>query len=408
MRNALRRCTRRHILISEPIRLEKQLLLCCIRPFLDSEEVKRLAVLLKQDIDWEYLVRIALAQQVLPQLYRTLQSTPPNAVPRGILDQLRYQLQKNTEWNLFVSHIFINLLQLFERNGIPTIPFKGPTLAASVYGNLGLRQFADLDILVRESDYPNAQQLLSAMGFSRVKQFEWESTFVGGKYAIAVDLHKRMTSQEFSCPLDFEYLLKRLKSVVIDGIKVGTLSPEVTLLMLAVQITKDAGTPYLQLIKICDIDQLFRAHLDFDLRGTLSQANELGCERMVLFSLCLAHHLLGTPLPQEILDEAHAQPVIHQLVEFTRRRLFDGPDWGANDRRSIDLFRWHVRERVRDKLHPYYIRYVHATFVPCSLDGQLLSLPERFAFLHYIIRPIRLTCKYGLLFLRGRIERNVP
>lgn len=369
MSNALCRCTpHRHILPSEPIRIEKQLLLCCIRLSLDSEEVKRLVALLKQDIDWEYLVRIALAQQVLPQLYRTLQSTSPNAVPRGILKQLRYQLEKNVEWNSFVSHIFINLLQLFERNGIPTIPFKGPTLAASVYGNLGLRQFGDLDILVRESDYSRAQQLLAAMGFSRVKRFEWESTFVGGKYAIAVDLHKRMTSQEFSCPLDFDYLSKRLKPVVIFGTRVAALGPEDTLLMLAIQITKDAGTSYLQLVKICDIDQLLRARPGFDLTGALSQANELGCERMVLFSLCLANNLLGTPLPQEIIRDMRARPVIYQLVEFARQQLFDYRNPSPRHQRSIDKFRWLVRERLRDKLHPYYFRYFYNVFVPCSLD----------------------------------------
>ena len=388
------------------VRREEQLLLCCARTSLDAEGVERLAALFEEDIDWEYLIRTALTQRVLPLLYRTLQSTSPKLVPKGILDQLRSQLQRNTGRNLLLTHKLLKLLQLFEAHRLPVIPFKGPTLAASITGNLGLRQFGDLDLLVRESDYPKAQQLLETEGFSCLKQFEWESTFVDGNCAVAVDLHKRMTNQEFRCPLDFDYLSKRLKPVVIAGTKVATLSPEDTLLMLAIQITKDAGTSYLQLARVCDIDQLLHAYPDFDLTGVLRQAKELGGERMVLFSFCLANHLLGTPFPQEIAREMRGLPVIDQLVKFARRGLFDSRDPNVADRWSIDHFRWYVRECLRDKLHPYYQRYVHNALVPCSLDQQLVPLPERLTFLHYGIRPIRLLCKYGVLLVRGRLRRN--
>jgi len=142
------------------------------------------------------------------------------------------------------------------------------------------------------------------------------------------------------------------------------------------------------------------------LTGVLRQAKELGGERMVLFSFCLANHLLGTPFPQEIAREMRALPVIDQLVTFARRGLFDSRDPNVADRRSIDQFRWLVRERLQDKLHPYYFRYVHAAFAPCRLDRQLLPLAERFSFLYYGIRPIRLLCKYGLLLFRGRLGRR--
>ncbi len=45
-----------------------------------------------------------------------------------------------------------------EAGDVPAIAYKGPTLAAWAYGDIALREFCDLDILVRPSD-KNASDL---------------------------------------------------------------------------------------------------------------------------------------------------------------------------------------------------------------------------------------------------------
>ena len=54
---------------------------------------------------------------------------------------------------------------LLENNGVCVIPWKGPILAAAAYGDVALRQFGDLDILVREQDAMRAKDLLLASGY---------------------------------------------------------------------------------------------------------------------------------------------------------------------------------------------------------------------------------------------------
>jgi hypothetical protein len=170
--------------------------------------------------------------------------------------------------------------------------------------------------------------------------------------------------------------------------------------MLAIQIAKDAGSRYFKLTKICDIAELLRVHPDLDLAEALQQARRLGGERMILFSLGLVNNLLGTRLTEEIIDEMRFHPSIEGLVEDARPRLFNSADRAATDRRQVDEFRWHVRERLRDRIYPYYLRYVHNVIVPCELDRRLLPLPGRLSFLYYLIRPIRLVAKYGLRLFR--------
>jgi Uncharacterised nucleotidyltransferase len=233
-----------------------------------------------------------------------------------------------------------------------------------------------------------------------MKELEWESTLVHDGGTFAVDLHKGMTGREFSCPLDFEYLLGRLQRIAVAGTEVPTLSPGDTLLMLAIQITKDTGSRYFQLAKICDIAELLRAYPGLDLAQVLRQARRLGGERMLLYSLRLANSLLGAVLPQEVVFEMRFHPAIDGLVDYARRQLFGEGDRTIADQPTVDQFRWLVRERLVDKLYPYYLRYVTDVIVPCELDRRLLRLPGRLSFLYYFIRPVRLVRKYGLLLLR--------
>jgi hypothetical protein len=308
------------------MRPEVELLLCCANTSIDATRTERVRELLRIDLDWASLLQTAGRHGVLPLLSRSLHTISPDEVPQVILGQLRHQSQTNAARNLFLTNELLKLLKLLEAHAIPALPYKGPTLTSSIYGNLALRDFTDLDILVHERDYERAQCLLSISGYRLMNAFEWESTYVDGSGRVVVDLHQRMTSREFPSPLQFEPIWERRHHTVLLGTQVPTLSPEDTLLMHAIQISKDAGSRYLQLVKICDVAALLRAYPDLDLTGVLSQAKELGGERMVQFSLCLAHKLLATPLPQEILGEVRAQPVIDQLVEFTRLQLFDDRD----------------------------------------------------------------------------------
>lgn len=389
------------------MRPEVKLLLCCASTSINAARAERVRRLLHTELDWAYLLEAAGRHGVMPLLSRNLHAILPDNVPQIILAQLRHQSQINAARNLSLTDQLFKVLKLLEAHTTPALPYKGPLLSASIYGNLALRDFADLDLLVHERDYERAQCLLSTSGYRLIKTFENESTYVDSSGEVAVDLHKRMTSREFPSPLQFEHLWERRQHMVLLGTQVPTLSPEDTLLMLAIQISKDAGSRYLQLVKVSDVAALLRAFPNLNLTQALHHAGRGGGKRMVLLSLALAHDLLGTPLPPEIVAQVRTEPVIAYLADSVGKELFEDSDPNSVDHLSNDRFRWQVRERLRDKLYPYYLRYVHATFVPCNLDRQLLPLPQGLAFLYYGIRPIRLLSKYSSLFLARHLSKVV-
>jgi hypothetical protein len=254
-------------------RSETELMLACASTHLDADRTARVKALLQGEFDWTYLTRTALDHRVMPLLYRNLQTLGGDIVPQSILKQLQSHYYANAARNLLLAEELLKILHLFEGHKIRAIPYKGPVLAASIYGNLALREFGDLDILVHERDYQSARRLLIRRGFRPRIEHEWEEEFRDGSGRFAVDLHRRIASRDFPSPLNFDYLSKRLRPVDLAGTTAATLCPEDTLLMLGMQVTKDGN---LQLSKICDIAELLRVHQQLNWAQVLKETKRLG------------------------------------------------------------------------------------------------------------------------------------
>src|ERR1041385_4302029 len=52
-----------------------------------------------------------------------------------------------------------------ELAGVPIVPFKGPVLALLSYGDVSLRAFGDLDLLVQPADAQKARSVLTDAGY---------------------------------------------------------------------------------------------------------------------------------------------------------------------------------------------------------------------------------------------------
>ena len=389
---------------------ELQLLLYCVRTSIDeatAKSIKRL--LLDQDIDWTYLLKTARRQKVLPLLYHSLNNTCPDLVPQKILKQLRNYFQHLVVHNTFLTEKLLKLLTFLEKHGISAIPFKGATLAVSAYGNLGLRQFGDLDILVDKHDIPRVKELLLSQGYELQKDLGWEYHFVDQKSRVCIDLHEGIVPDLFCLPLDVEYLRSHLQPLSLAGKTVSTISPEQMLLILCVQLGKDCCHWSVRLAQLCDVAQLLRTHPQLDWRRVLAEAEKLGCERMLLLDLCLVRDLLGVTLPQIVLNKLQAQPVSQSLAMQVRSQLFHDLEVGPKLSEAKGFwafflsynhrFYFSMRERLNHKVM-YCLHWlknsVLVMLMPNEADWALLSLPRVLAFLYYPIHIIRLLIKHGI------------
>jgi hypothetical protein len=346
---------------------EKELLLCCARSAIDSDTVGRMRTVLQESIDWSILLQTALSHGVMPLLYRSLSSTSSDAVPKGFLEQLRAAFYANAAHNALLTKELLKLLRLLEIHGIPALPFKGPVLAVSVYGNLALRQFGDLDILLREQDAERAREILLSNGYRRLSQISaaHAAAFHRARKVyelmrhdekVLVELHWAITSWTFFFPLNPARLWDRLETQSLDDRLVRTLAPEDLLLILCVHGAKHYWS---KLGWICDVAELLRLHPGLKWTVILIEARLLGGRRILCLGLFLAHVLLGASLPVEVWKEINADPVVRWLAAKVETRLFaqhHAPPSAVSDMAFYLGLRERIRERVSCALYLGYLR----------------------------------------------------
>ncbi|MBD2627207.1 nucleotidyltransferase domain-containing protein [Trichormus variabilis] len=383
---------------------EIEVLLCCASTQIESETAEHIRSILSENINWGKLIEMAQHQKVLPLLYSSLSSKFSEVVPKAILNKLRMEFLTQTRRSLLLSGELVKLLNLFAAEKISALPFKGPVLAASAYGNLSLRQFSDLDILVHPQDVEKAKQVFLSQGYSqkieRIEVTEAQKAafvrsqsiyklvreaaypFIHPETELVVELHWGIMPKYFSFPIDSEALWQDLESVNIAGANVPNLSPENTLLMLAGHGTKDCWT---NLARICDVAELIRSHPQLNWHKLIETARVKGGERILFLALTLARNILGTTVPDEVWQRIQTDPKVSLLAVEVSQNLFQKTDGSFQDGR-VTRFHLSVRERLQDKIL-YFLRLVTT---PTTSDWLILPLTEFPAFIYYLLRPIRL------------------
>jgi hypothetical protein len=71
----------------------------------------------------------------------------------------------NLQHNLLFAGELLRLLAEFKKNGVAIAAFKGIVLAESLYRDLSLREFCDLDLIVHQEDLSKAENILAACGY---------------------------------------------------------------------------------------------------------------------------------------------------------------------------------------------------------------------------------------------------
>lgn len=378
--------------VREGVRPEVELFLCCARPHADEAIVARLRQLLDGALDWEYVARFAESHGLIPLLYHHLHAHAPEKVPPAVYASLRDQFQRISALNVYLSGELRRLLKLFAAHEIDAIPYKGPALAAHAYGNIALRHFGDLDIIVRQRDVLRVMKLLLAEGYAlypplngvqQTLMLRTQCTlpFTRDAHRLIVEIHWRVSARLFSAPLDEESLWKNARPGTFEGMRITTLAPEDLLLSLCVHGAKHLWE---RLSWIADIARLVEVDSDLNWDELLERARRTGTERMLLLGLFVAHDLLGANLPAEVEARFESDEEIARLAGQIYSRVFaEGGDVVGMS--GYFIFQLKARRRLRDKFN--YCRYVVS---PTEEDLTLVRLPAPLSFIYYLLRPLRM------------------
>jgi hypothetical protein len=391
---------------SRSLRPETELLFACTGGSLDAERLQRAGELLQCPLDWPSIIEKAQAHGVLSLLYRNLRNHFSGSVPASLLEKMKNRYFLQAARNLRMTRHFHRLLDCFEENQIPVIPYKGPALAVSVYGDLSLRSFVDLDFLVREKDLPRAKSLLYSQGYkwhfslSRSREDSFLQSDEGclmshEQNGAVVEVDATIAPREFPVPLGVETFWDGTERTFFEGRPILSFKPEDLFLILCVHGSKHGWE---RLIWLCDLAELARQSKGMDLEKVMAQARKLGCERMVSLGLRLISGLFSSPLPPEILQRTMTSEV-DSLVDGVLGRFEEGRFFPCQGF-ALTWYYLSLCERRRDRAG-FFLRLA---FVPSVLDWEFFPLPRILSPLYYLIHPLRLIGKYAFLPAQPRVS----
>lgn len=352
--------------------------------------VGRVRAIVQRNPDWALVLGLAERHRVVPLLACALAAHAADLVDQRVLAELQARYRDSARHNLLLAAELLRLMDCFVERGIDPVPFKGPVAAVRIYGDLALRACGDIDLLVEPAVHDAAERLLEAQGYVVEQRYPaaMQSSLWHPQRRLSIDLHWGMPPDILKLRAD--RLRKKLEPVTLLGRRVLTFSPRDTLLIAAVNATKEYWKPSLH--QLCDIAALTRDYSAADWETALHRAQWIGCRRMLLAAVLLAHRLLGASLPvacggrfersatSRVADEIQAHLFLSIGEDITEREMRLAHHTGLQSyylaltdsawRRASGWFRWAV--------------------TPNQADQEYFHLPERLRFLHYMLRPLRL------------------
>ena len=358
---------------------ELRLLLACARAHTTAGDETAIRQLLEDGIDWTGFVRKSVGHGLAGLAGHTLIRLVPDAVPGDIQAAFQAFIEQTRNSNRVLLEELAQLVGSLADRGVETIPFKGPVLAMQAFGDLGLRGFRDLDLLIQDRDKDETVRTLCDKGYERrgkltEAQFRLIHRLQGQEIMFkpgvtAVEPHTRLTSLKMALDIDYDGLWRRARRENIFGHQMLSFAPEDTLLVLAIHGGKEL---WWDIKWACDIADFIAAHPGLDWNAVATRARRQGCYRMLLVATSLAQIYLGAQVPDFIAAAQTNDLAVEKIISRILTR------WEADDPGGPPSNKTLSMDRLR--LHDGFLRragYVVRTLVlPGPQHVPLVALPE--------------------------------
>lgn len=370
---------------------EWALLLECARPHLD---IRHLNEMLRRPVDWAALFGLAEAHGILGLAASRLRECGEAAVPPEISQQQQERHRAQALFTLRLTAEMFRLFDCFAASGLEALVIKGPVLSARCYDEPGLREYGDLDLIVRDTDILRSTELMIRLGYEpRVSPAAIQAKKIPGEYVfrksstkLLVEFHTELTFRYHPQPIPLEALFKRQVRVKIDFHDVPALSPEDELILICIHGAKHFWE---QLRYIADV-AAFVSRQELDWSRVKSAAEEVGGERMLHVGLRLATDVLGAALPEGLAELVRSDAAAGRLAAQIVRRL---PEAGSTPPGIFE--RAMFRMRMRGGILPGLAYLFRLSFSPTEEDWVEGAENKRHWVLDALGRPFRLARKYG-------------
>lgn len=303
---------------------------------------------------------------------------------------LREHARRAAEGSLHAIATLRDVAESLDRAGIAWMIWKGPAISLMAWGEPGVRQFSDLDIIVAPRDRDAARSALAADGWSA-----WGAGSAAQERAVhaatraypleragstMVELHWSFAGSHYPSWGDVAAIAGRARTLDLGGIAVRTPAGADAILLAALHATKHGWS---QAEDALLFTRLATREPDALVMAT-SRADETGVGTAMRLGVRLAARLCSVILPEPPVSRTEDARVSALADECVARMEASTGPWRETHAWTLGWVR-----RPIDRL-----RYAGvATFAPTPQERNWVTLPDALVWAYPAVRVARLALR---------------
>ena len=296
------------------LQVEDDLILSCIKINSNPTELEQINNLIPLILDWDYLITTIIDRGIGPLFYKKVSLlTNISLIPQTVKSKLQQVYYKTFSRSTILYDHFRKIADAFVSHNIPVITLKGIYLSEWLYQDIGLRQFSDIDLLVKEGDGEKCLKILSNLGYkpseislselvlSKFELIHYPAMVLDG---VSVEIHIKLHSENEKYNILVTELWKNAVPTTINGIDVFTLNTYDLLIHLCLHLDKHFKTGHVQFTCFNDITNLLERVSDTLNWTKFTESCKLyKCEEIVFKYIIMTNIYMQAFVPTDIIQK---------------------------------------------------------------------------------------------------------
>src|SRR6185312_5803155 len=206
--------------------------------------------------------------------------------------------------NVALARHLTELGDRFTAAGVAFMPIKGPSLTVAAYGDLSLRQFSDLDLVIHRRDLRRVRALLRDDGYTPVNVVteslddlvldpDYHLPLRNDATGVSLEIHWALGRRGFGSLRREDWAWTNVTTMSVLGRSLPALDARALIVYLCVHGAKHN---WAQLVRVCDVYAAVRSAPDLDWIAVRALAAAAGVARMLEVGIGLCDTLLGADL----------------------------------------------------------------------------------------------------------------
>ena len=310
------------------MRTEDLVILRSVKIAPTAKELKELDGLLGKVTNWLYLQHTLIERGVAPLFFKKLPALKNKSLlPWDVETRLRQTYYLTMSRGMLMYRFFGEVINAFSEQGIPVIALKGIYLAEWMYKDIALRQFSDIDLLIKKADGAKALYILRELGYTAYDSKERGIVVKTKSEAIhyppmikdgvSIELHTRLNRKKEKFNLPVEKLWEHAVQVQINKMPVFALDSYDTLIHLCTHADKHFREGKIQFTCFNDICNFIETY-ETDWNELIVRSRIYGCEAIVFKYIILVNKHLHAVIPENIQQTYAALLTVADEQKFIR------------------------------------------------------------------------------------------